>query len=426
MMKRTILTGLLAGLGLWAITQMALAQVDDSRPARGNDQVFSITLGSETTVLTLAQRQALGFQFGPPDGYLGVHELSGTYSFFVPAQSGANCSTPDTQGTYRLGGDLSQFTSAYGCAAVLESGGAPNGYTFDRDYAGGGPVRAPSHGGQQGLLMVYHGEWHPGGTCNNVPWFYGSLGMAFSTDDGASFSSLGEIVQPYPTRTEGLGSPSDCHNVHVGYGTLVIADERGNPIPDPDGFDPNRVYYYVFYNDTDPAAPAPCDDGAYCIAVARAKRSEIVAAAFSGDTAAFPALFKKYYNGSFSQHATGQDPNNGVNSGHYTPMFAQAANEPTVLYDRAINQFLMAYQIGYQLYIQASPNLLNWSGTPLPNGFISDLPNEIGYITLVGEGSHPAMGGLDPYLFYLSAYPPFPDWRSASSIYVSRRIHIQK
>jgi len=58
----------------------------------------------------------------------------------------------------------------------------------------------------------------------------------------------------------------------------VIADESGNPIPDPDDFDPDRVYYYVFYNETDPLAPKPCDDGAYCIAVARAKRSEVAAA----------------------------------------------------------------------------------------------------------------------------------------------------
>ena len=164
-MRRKIVAALLAGLGLWAITQVAAAQVAPSLAEHGKDKDFSIQLGPEMTVLTLAQRQALGFQFGPPDGYLGVHEQKGTYSFFVPAQSDANCSTPNTQGTYRLGGDLAQFTSAYGCAAVLENGADPNGYSFDRDYSGGGPVRAVSHHVQHGLLMVYHGEWHPGGTC---------------------------------------------------------------------------------------------------------------------------------------------------------------------------------------------------------------------------------------------------------------------
>jgi hypothetical protein len=413
--KRKVVRLLLAALCLSAIGRVA------------HGQNFSIKLGPEETVLTQAQRQALGFTFGPPDGYLGVLERKGTYTFFVPAQSNGSCSTtPNTQGTYRLGGSLSQFTSAYGCAAALEKGADPNGYSFDHDYSGGGPVAKVSSGGHHGLLMVYHGEWHPGPLCNSVPWFYGSLGMAFSRDQGATFSSMGEIVQPYPTRTEGLGTAANCANVHVGYGTLVIADDNGNPIPDLRTFDPDRVYYYVFYNDYDPSLPAPCNQGRYCIAVARAQRSAVIAAAFAGNTAAFPSLFKKYYAGSFSQPATGEDPNNATNSGHYTPIFPQAASQPTVIYDKAINQFLLAYQVGFELYIQASPNLLTWSGTPLPNGFVSDMPNLIGYITLVGGGSHPATADLDPYLFYLvAASPSFPNWQSASTVYVSRRIHIK-
>src|SRR5208337_5273607 len=80
-MRRKIVAALLAGLGLWAITQVAAAQVAPSLAEHGKDKDFSIQLGPEMTVLTLAQRQALGFQFGPPDGYLGVHERKGTYSF---------------------------------------------------------------------------------------------------------------------------------------------------------------------------------------------------------------------------------------------------------------------------------------------------------------------------------------------------------
>ena len=415
-------------LGLPVIAGVATAQdVDESPRANGRHPDFSIYLGPEETVLTLAQREALGFQDGPPDGYLGVHEQGGEYSFFVPAKSDGSCSTPNEQGTYKLGGNLAQFTSAYGCAAVLQNAADPNGYSFDRDYSGGGPVAAVSSGDQRGLLMVYHGEWHPGGLCDSVPWFYGSLGMALSTNEGASFSSMGEIIQPYPTRAEGLGpNISHCTNVHVGFGTLVIADEDGNPIPDLDRFDSDRAYFYVFYNDSDPSLPSPCNNGNYCIAVARARVSAVVSAAFSGDTAVFPALFRKYYNGSFSQPATSQDPNNAVNSGHYTPIFPQTTSQPTVIYDWAMNRFLLAYQKDFQLYIQASPNLLHWSGIPLPSGSVSDLPNLIGYLTLVGEGRHPSVGGLDPYVFYLSASPPsFPDWGQSSTVYVSRRIHIR-
>jgi len=64
---------------------------------------FSIQLGPEALVLSLPERQALGFAFGPPDGYLGVHRRNGgVYTFFVPARSSPNsasCSTPNIQGT---------------------------------------------------------------------------------------------------------------------------------------------------------------------------------------------------------------------------------------------------------------------------------------------------------------------------------------
>jgi hypothetical protein len=117
-------------------------------------------------------------------------------------------------------------------------------------------------------------------------------------------------------------------------------------------------------------------------------------------------------------------------TGHYTPLFAQAASEPTVLYDEAINQFLMVYNSAWALYIQASPNLLKWPGTPLTNGTINASPNVLGYPTLVGEGRNPHVGGLNPYLFYLNTVPPFPHWNfvnpdgTSGANYVSRQIHI--
>ncbi|HXJ82853.1 MAG TPA: hypothetical protein VMS64_29715 [Candidatus Methylomirabilis sp.] len=406
---------------------------------------FSIQLGPETLVLSLPERQALDFMFGPPDGYLGVHRRHGTYTFFVPARSSSttSCSTPNIQGTYRLGGSLTQFNNAYGCAASLKDGlegnVEPNGYSFDRDYSGGGPVARLTLGGRSAILMVYHGEWHPGASCLSVPWFYGALGMAVSTDQGATFQSLGEIVQPYPTRAQGLGTSSDCHNVHVGYGTLVLADAQGNELPRRERSNMDRGFFYVFYTDTDPTiASGPCSGGAYCIALARARRADVAAAAAAGDTAAFPSLFKKYYCSSpsgpcgFTEPGTGGDPDNATNSGHYTPLFAQAASQPTVLYDRTIKQFLMAYQSAFQLFIQASPNLLQWSGTPLPNGTLNESPSLLGYPTLVGEGSNPSIGGASPYLFYLSTVTSFPNWTStqitqygnSGANYVSRRIQI--
>jgi hypothetical protein len=255
--------------------------------------------------------------------------------------------------------------------------------------------------------------------------------MAVSTDGGATFQSLGEIIQPYPTRSEGLGTATACQNVHVGYGTLVLADEAGNPLRGSERSNPKFGYYYVFYTDSDPTLTTPpCDGGAYCIAVARARRADVIEAVESGNTGAFPALFKKYYCASatgpcgFTERGTGQDPENGVNSGHYTPLFAQAGGQPSVIYDGAIKQYLMVYESSFRLYIQASPNLVVWSGIPLPNGIIDESPNFLGYPTLVGEGPRPHIGGLNPYLFYLNTVTSFPNWRSPAATYVSRQINI--
>jgi hypothetical protein len=384
----------------------------------------SIRLGPAQTVLSLALRQALGFAFGPPDGYLGVERRNDRYSFFVSAKSNTDCATPQTQGSYRLGGDLAEFNDYYGCAAVLEIGGAPDGYSFDRDYAGGGPITEFADHGRQTLLLVYHGEWHPGPDCNSVPWFYSSLGMAVSWNGGAHFASLGEIIQPHPTRAQGLGTPAKCDNAHVGSGTLVVADGDGNPLPPAALSDPARGYYYVFYTDSDPTLSPPCRAPAFCVAVARASRPAVIAAAAAGDTAVFPSLFRKYHQGGFTEPATGRDPNDAVNSGHYTPLIGHPTGQPTVLYDRRINAFLMAYESGGILYMQATANLLHWSGKPLPGGTAEEANRQIGYPTLVGEGADPDIGGSTPYLFYLSSVAPFPHWNVTGTNYVSRQVRI--
>ena len=161
--------------------------------------VFTVQASSATDLLTAAQRTALNFQYGPPDGTLGVLLANGTYPFFGAARSSSGCtSTPLTQGSYRFGGSLAALSAPYGCRALVtpSSTGDPNSYTFDQDYAGGGPVLAVvSAAGAPGILHIYHGEAH-GGTCGTSGHCtYASLGMAISTDGGATFSKLGEVVQ---------------------------------------------------------------------------------------------------------------------------------------------------------------------------------------------------------------------------------------
>src|SRR5215813_5951246 len=138
------------GLVLLAVASLTvvsalISTLDLVGRARAQGSTFSLQLGPETVVLDLAQRQVLGFQFGPSDGYLGVLRQPSGHTFFVPAESNGSCVTPNTQGTYRLGGSLTdrdqdsgpQLTNAFGCSVSLPNDQDPHGYSFDRDYSGG-------------------------------------------------------------------------------------------------------------------------------------------------------------------------------------------------------------------------------------------------------------------------------------------------
>jgi hypothetical protein len=135
-------------------------------------------------------------------------------------------------------------------------------------------------------------------------------------------------VQPYVTRNSVLNAST---NLDVGGGTLVLADANGNYVANAAASDPSTLYLYVFYPDLDPSLPAPCN-AVPCQAVARAKFSDVIAAAFGVSTAAFPTLFKKLYHGSFTEPGTSGDPNAATNSGHYTPVVAATGSFPSVLY----------------------------------------------------------------------------------------------
>ncbi|WP_419805078.1 hypothetical protein [Terriglobus sp.] len=385
--------------------------------------VFTIQPSSGSPVLTAAQRSALNFQYGPPDGTIGVLLNGGIYTFFMAARSSSSCTgTPAVQGTYRFSGSLSSITAPYPCSAQVtpSANGDPNGYTFDQDYAGGGPVLAvTSATGASGLLHIYHGEAH-GGTCGTTGHCtYASLGMAFSQNGGATFSKIGEIVQPYLTRSAILGTNQ---NLDIGGGTLVIADGTGAHIANLATADPSNMYLYVFYSDRDPsAATGSACNQTPCIALARAPLATVVADAFAGNTAAFPGLFRKFYNGGFTEPATSGDPNAATNSGHYTPVIATPGSFSSVLYDASTQQYLIAYTTGNNaISLQHGPTLLSWSG-PITSGAISDGTNTILYPTLVGEGTDPATGNGDPWLFYIDA-TAWPSWPSATL--VSRRLQL--
>jgi hypothetical protein len=196
--------------------------------------VFSLQLGQENPLLTTAQRASFGHQYGPPDGTLGVLLSSGTYMFFAASRSSSTCTgTPLIEGTYRLGGTLTAITAPYGCSALIQPGADPNGYTFDRDYAGGGPVLPISNTtGQTAILHIYHGEWHGGSCANTSVCFYASLGMALSKDGGTTFTKLGEVVQPNVSRASSIASSKNL-DVAEAHRLLPIRTASTSPTSPP-------------------------------------------------------------------------------------------------------------------------------------------------------------------------------------------------
>jgi len=382
---------------------------------------FTVSPSAESPVLTPSQRASLSFLYGPADGSIGALTSGASSTFFMPATSSASCAgSPSTTGTYRFGGSLGAFTASYGCSAVIRPGGDPNGYTFDRDYAAGGPVLSiTSAAGASGVLHIYHGE-SQGGTCPGLgKCFYSSLGLALSKDGGANFSKLGEILQPYVTRSTVLNANT---NLEVGGGTLLVADGNGQHIGSLAAADPNNTYLYVFYSDFDPSAGSTGDCAqSTCLALARAPLATLVAQAFAGNTAVVPTLFKKFYKGAFTEPGTSGDPNAATNSGHYTPIIAASGSFPSALYDAATERYFIAYTTGNSaIAIQYGSTLFSWSG-PIPSAAITSGSKSILYPSLIGEGTDPATGNGNPWLFYVTA-SSWPDWSTATV--VSRRLQL--
>jgi len=143
-------------------------------------------------------------------------------------------------------------------------------------------VLAFSSGGKTGYLMSFHGEyqWPTQGTsdhlCNKVPCFYSGLGLAVSLDGGKSFQVVGQIFQPVQPLSAFLGG---TRNYGAGYGSLIVPDVNGKHLDNPPP-DPTSAYFYLFFADWGPSLPGSCRYG-NCMGVARAKYSDVIAAATS-------------------------------------------------------------------------------------------------------------------------------------------------
>src|SRR5579859_359528 len=259
--------------------------------------------GAPVTFATHAELSSFGFMWGPSDGQFGaIPAAGGKYTFYGSAGAGAACAgSPNTNGTFTFAGTLDHVTSGKGCRQLFGPGAVPAGWTFDRDYAGGGQLVRFSSAGRTGWLMPFHGEYHwkylanpPSDQCkvgvngSQVPCFYSSIGLAVSTDDGKTLQVAGQIAQPSQPLSVFKGGGN---NMTVGYGSLVVADANGRHLNNPPP-DPGQAYFYLFYSDLLPGLLGACAH-TNCLAVARAPYAAVVSAALSGDPQR-AGLFHKY------------------------------------------------------------------------------------------------------------------------------------
>ena len=142
--------------------------------------------------------------FAWPDTPLGVVKTAGGYAFF--GSDGGLHSRQFWQGNWYGNNKYGSVTRSTG---TLDSpvGSAPpidvsiqpnpdtpvNPFYQSYDYMGGGPVYQVPAGmvGAGNLLMVYHAEI----PTITTPSFYAVLALAASTDSGASWTDLGEIIR---------------------------------------------------------------------------------------------------------------------------------------------------------------------------------------------------------------------------------------
>jgi hypothetical protein len=211
------------------------------------------------------------------------------------------------------------------------------------DYMGGGPVYQVPTGmvGAGNLLMVYHGEIPTTGTRS----FYSVLALAASSDEGAHWTDLGEIIRVNQSFAE------DLDGFDIGDAPLVVS---------PDG-----NYFYIYFRDWQANGTTHWENTITLVSVARASIDSVLQDAFGGGRA-YAAAFEKYYAGNWDTQpgigglSTDLDPN------------AEYSGELQVAYNAAIQRYSMVVGEGVVVAYSESADGMQWT---LPT-LIFDFRNE--------------------------------------------------
>src|ERR1700733_12268898 len=352
-------------------------------------QLCNPKLIASKTVATAKQRYEAGQKAEPPltdqdngfawpDTPIGVIKTDDGYEFF--ASDGGLHSRQFWQGHWYGNNKYGSATRTLGTLDNPLGSGDPidvtilpnpdpavNPYYSSYDYMGGGPVYKVPNGmpGAGNLLMVYHAEINTV-TTNS---FYAILALAKSTDNGMSWTDLGEIIR-----------------VNQAYRKDLDGYDIGDPplVTSPDG-----KYFYIYFRDWLANGTTHWENTVTLVSVARAPIAEVLSAAFGSKPHA--ALFQKYYADDWRL-----EPGIGGYSTDLNPN-APYSGELQVAYNADLKRYAMIVGEGVLFAYAESPDGLQWTKPVLIHQF-SGQPNT--YVMPVGTGNDPRILGKQFYLFY--------------------------
>lgn len=261
---------------------------------------------------------------------------------------------------------------------------AVNPYYKSYDYMGGGPVYKVPKGlpGAGNLLLVYHAEIPTIQTQS----FYSVYGLAASTDQGMSWTDLGEIIRI------NQGYRTDIDGFDIGDAPLVLSSDQ--------------KYFLIFFPDWRANGTPHWGNSITLASVARASVSTVLEAAFGSRPHAVG--FQKFYKGWHLDQGLG---------GYSADLNTQSpySGELQVAYNSDLQRYQMFINAGVVVYYSESPDGMSWSALSLLYDFRNEKDQPTVYVAPVGMGDDPNVLGKEFYIFF-TRYPTTGEGWSGASV----------